>query len=54
MIDYKYYVNVARLMGILPRPTRKSKLELDRAEQLQDLPIIKLSGIDGDYYETHN
>ena len=37
MIDCKYYVNVGRLMGILPRPTPKSTLctlEVDRAEEL--------------------
>ena len=48
----KYYINVARVMGQLPRPRPKCTLHNDRAETLDELPIIKLSGIDGDYYET--
>ena len=38
-----FYVNVARLMGILPRPRLKVKnpLDEDRAETLQELGIIK-------------
>ena len=57
MIDVKYYCNVARVMGILPRPTPKCTLctlELDRLEQLDELEIISISGIDGDYHEDTN
>lgn len=55
MIDCKYYVNVGRLMGILPRPTPKSECMLndDRVEQLNQLPIIHVTGIDGDYHDDN-
>lgn len=46
-----FYVNVQELM--LPRPTPKCTsctLDNDRLEQLDELPIISISGIDGDYY----
>ena len=39
MIDECFYVNVGELM--------------DRAETLQELPIIHVSGIDGDYIEDN-
>lgn len=38
----EYYVNVARTMGILPRPRLKCTLHDDCAETLSDLPIIKV------------
>ena len=56
MIDCKFYLNVGRLMGILPRPTPKCTsctLDSDRLEQLDELEIISISGIDGDYYESN-
>ena len=55
MIDCKYYVNVGRLMGILPRPTPKSvcMLDTDRAEELNELQIIHISCIDGDYHDDN-
>lgn len=43
-MDKKYYLNVARVMGILPRPRRKCTLHDDRAESLDELPIIKIRG----------
>ena len=54
MIDCKYYVNVGRLMGILPRPTPKRECMLndDRVEQLNQLPIIHVTCIDGDYHDN--
>lgn len=36
MIDCEFYVNVDLLM--------------DRVEEFQELPIINVSGVDGDYY----
>ena len=51
MIDVKYYCNVARVMGVLPRPRMKCQvLDQDRSETLPELGIVKISGIDGDYY----
>ena len=49
-----FIINVARLMGILPKPKRKCSLHDDCAEQLHELPIIKVSCIDGDYYDGTN
>ena len=54
MIDVKYYCNVARVMGVLPRPRRKCTLHVERAETICELPIISISAIDGDYYEDTN
>ena len=54
MMNIKYLINVGRLMGILPKPRRKCSLHDDRAEQLHELPIIKVSCIDGDYYDGTN
>ena len=58
MIVEDFYVNVGRLMGILPRPTPKNEctlctLEHDRAETIQELGIISISGIDGDYHDNN-
>ena len=41
MIDCKYYVNVARLMGILPRPRPKiiDILDQDKSETLEELGL---------------
>ena len=42
-MNTNYYVNVAELM--LPRPRlRDNILDHDRAEQLHELPIIKIRG----------
>lgn len=42
-MNTNYYVNVAELM--LPRPRlRDNILDRDRAEQLHELPIIKIRG----------
>ena len=50
-----FIINVARLMGtLLPRPKRKCSLHDDRAEQLHELPIVKVTGIDCDYYDGTN
>ena len=51
MIDCKFYLNVGRLMGLLPKPRLRNKLDSDRIESLSDLPILKVSAVDGDYYE---
>ena len=40
MIDMDYYVNVSELM---------SDVDVDRAESIDELPIVKVDGIDGDY-----
>lgn len=38
---------------LLPRPTPYiDVLDSDRVEQLKDLNIIKISGIDGDYHDN--
>ena len=42
MMNTNYYVNVARTMGILPRPRRKCTLHVERAETICELPIIKI------------
>ena len=52
MIVEEFYVNVGRLMGILPRPTPKSTLEVDRAEDLTELPIIHVTGKDVIYHDN--
>lgn len=42
MIDKKFYLNVAELMGIYPRPKPKVKcdiLDQDRAETLDELGL---------------
>lgn len=41
-MNTNYYVNVARTMGILPRPRRKCSLHDDRAESLDELGIVKV------------
>ena len=54
MIDVRYYRNVAELMGInkpLPKPRLKCTLHDSRAETLNELKIIKITAMDGDYYE---
>lgn len=51
MIVSEFYVNVKDLM-VLPRPTPKSTLEVDRAETIQELGIISISCIDGDYHDN--
>lgn len=43
-MNTNYYVNVARTMGILPRPRLRCTLHDDRAESLDELPIIKIRG----------
>ena len=47
-----FIINVAELMMLhfLPRPRMKCMLDVDRAETLHELGIVKISGIDGDYY----
>ena len=47
-MNIKYYVNVMELM--LPRPRLKCTLHHDRAETLDQLGIVKVSGTDSDYY----
>ena len=42
MIDMDYYVNVAELM---------TNIDVDRAEHIEDLPIVEVSGSDVIYYE---
>ena len=42
MIDMDYYVNVAELM---------SDVDVDRAENLSELPIVGVTGSDVIYYE---
>ena len=53
-MNIKYLINVGRLMGILPRPRSRCILHDDRAEQLHELPIVKVTGIDCDYYDGTN
>lgn len=53
-MNIKYLINVGRLMGMLPKPRRKCSLHDDRAEQLHELPIVKVDGIDCDYYDGTN
>ena len=46
-----YYVNVLELMlNTLPRPRLRCTLHHDRAESLDELGIIKVTGEDVDYY----
>ena len=52
MIDEKFYVNTFLLM--LSRPRSRCTLHEDRAETLQELPIVKVTGIDCDYYDGTN
>ena len=49
-----FIINVGRLMGILPKPRSRCTLHDDRAETLQELPIVKVTGIDCDYYDGTN
>ena len=55
-MNIKYLINVAELMlqQFLPRPRRKCTLHVERAETLQELPIVKVTGIDCDYYDGTN
>lgn len=52
----KFIINVAELMlrQFLPRPRSRCTLHDDRAETLQELPIVKVTGIDCDYYDGTN
>ena len=48
-----FIINVAELMMLhfLPKPRMKCQvLDQDRSETLPELGIVKISGIDGDYY----
>ena len=48
-----FIINVAELMTLhfLPKPRMKCQvLDQDRSETLPELRIVKISGIDGDYY----
>ena len=49
-----FIINVARLMGILPRPRSRCTLHDDRAESLNELKIIHVTATDGDYYDGTN
>ena len=50
-----YYVNVMELMlNNLPRPRLRCNLHKDRAETLDQLGIVKVSGTDSDYYDGDN
>lgn len=49
-----FIINVARLMGILPRPRQRCTLHDERAETLDQLKIIHVTAIDGDYYDRTN
>ena len=50
-MNIKYYVNVMELMlNTLPRPRLRCTLHHDRAESLDELGIIKVTGEDVDYY----
>ena len=49
-----FIINVARLMGILPRPRQRCTLHDERAETLDQLKIIHVTAIDGDYYDGTN
>ena len=49
MINTEYLINVSDYMPeFLPRPQKKQVV--DRAEDLNELPIIQVSCVDGDYY----
>ena len=50
----RFIINVARLMGILPKPKRKCTLHDNRAESLNELKIIHVTATDGDYYDGTN
>ena len=52
----KFIINVAELMlqHFLPRPRSRCTLHDDMAETLQELPIVKVTGIDCDYYDGTN
>ena len=41
-MNTNYYVNVAHVMGILPRPRLRCSLHEDRAESIEELGIIKV------------
>jgi hypothetical protein len=41
-------------MGLLPKPRLRNKLDSDRIESLSELPILKISAVDGDYYDNDN
>ena len=41
-------------MGILPRPRQRCTLHDERAETLDQLKIIHVTAIDGDYYDRTN
>lgn len=41
-MNTNYYVNVARTMGILPRPRPRCTLHKDRAESIEELGIVKV------------
>ena len=49
-----FIINVARLMGILPRPRSRCTLHDNRAETLDQLEIIHVTATDGDYYDGTN
>lgn len=54
MIDCKYYLNVADLMGVekpLPKPRLKCTLHDSRAETLEELGILTITVKDCDYYD---
>lgn len=41
-MNSEFYVNVARVMGVLPRPRLRCTLHVERAETICELPIIKI------------
>jgi len=54
MINHSFLINVKELMHqLLPRPKKKNSLDDDRAESIDQLPIIKircdLNAIEGFY-----
>ena len=54
MINHSFLINVKELMHqLLPRPKKKNSLDDDRAESIDQLPIIKircdLNAIEGLY-----
>ena len=53
MIDCEYYINVGRLMGILPKPRLRCSLHDDRAESLSELRILSVKVKDCDYYDNN-
>ena len=48
-----FIINVARLMGILPKPKRKCSLHDDRAESIEQLGILTITVKDCDYYDRN-